>query len=148
MRHGMAGRKMGRTSPHRQATLANMAVSLIVHEQIKTTVSKAKELRPYVDQLITLGKKGGLANRRRALAILQDTTVAQKLFGPLAERYKARAGGYTRVLRAGMRHGDAASLAVIELVDRDPAAKGKADKERVAAERAAAETEEKAGAAA
>jgi large subunit ribosomal protein L17 len=144
----MAGRKMGRTSPHRQATLANMAVSLIVHEQIKTTVSKAKELRPYVDQLITLGKKGGLANRRRALAILQDTTVAQKLFGPLAERYKARAGGYTRVLRAGMRHGDAASLAVIELVDRDPAAKGKADKERVAAERAAAETEEKAGAAA
>jgi large subunit ribosomal protein L17 len=144
----MAGRKMGRTSPHRQATLANMAVSLIVHEQIKTTVSKAKELRPYVDQLITLGKKGGLANRRRALAILQDTTVAQKLFGPLAERYKARAGGYTRVLRAGMRHGDAASRAVIELVDRDPAAKGKADKERVAAERAAAETEEKAGAAA
>ena len=148
MRHGMAGRKMGRTSPHRQATLANMAVSLIVHEQIKTTVSKAKELRPYVDQLITLGKKGGLANRRRALAILQDTTVAQKLFGPLAERYKARAGGYTRVLRAGMRHGDAASLAVIELVDRDPAAKGKADKERVAAERAADETAEKEGAAA
>jgi len=148
MRHGMAGRKMGRTSPHRQATLANMAVSLIVHEQIKTTVSKAKELRPYVDQLITLGKKGGLANRRRALAILQDTIVAQKLFGPLAERYKARAGGYTRVLRAGMRHGDAASLAVIELVDRDPAAKGKADKERVAAERAADETAEKEGAAA
>jgi len=97
---------MGRTSPHRQATLANMAVSLIVHEQIKTTVSKAKELRPYVDQLITLGKKGGLANRRRALSMLQDTIVAQKLFGPLAERYKTRAGGYTRVLRAGMRFRD------------------------------------------
>jgi large subunit ribosomal protein L17 len=133
---------MGRTSPHRQATLANMAVSLIVHEQIKTTVSKAKELRPYVDQLITLGKKGGLANRRRALSILQDTDVAQKLFGALAERYKARTGGYTRVLRAGMRHGDAASLAVIELVDRDPEAKGKADKARVAAEREAAEKAE------
>ncbi len=142
MRHGVAGRKMGRTSPHRQATLANMAVSLIVHEQIKTTVSKAKELRPYVDQLITLGKKGGLANRRRALSILQDTDVAQKLFGALAERYKARTGGYTRVLRAGMRHGDAASLAVIELVDRDPEAKGKADKARVAAEREAAEKAE------
>ncbi len=148
MRHGVAGRKMGRTSPHRQATLANMAVSLIVHEQIKTTVSKAKELRPYVEQLITLGKKGGLANRRRALSMLQDTTVAQKLFGPIAERYKARNGGYTRVLRAGMRHGDAASLAVIELVDRDPAAKGKADKARVAAEREAAEKTEKEGAAA
>ena len=146
MRHGVAGRKMGRTSPHRPATLANMAVSLIVHEQIKTTVSKAKELRPYVDQLITLGKKGGLANRRRALSMLQDTDVAQKLFGPLAERYKTRAGGYTRVLRAGMRHGDAASLAVIELVDRDPEAKGKADKARVAAEREASEKAEAANA--
>ena len=146
MRHGVAGRKMGRTSPHRQATLANMAVSLIVHEQIKTTVSKAKELRPYVDQLITLGKKGGLANRRRALSMLQDMIVAQKLFGPLAERYKARAGGYTRVLRAGIRHGDAASLAVIELVDRDPEAKGKADKARVAAEREANEKAEAANA--
>ncbi len=148
MRHGMAGRKMGRTSQHRQATLANMAVSLIVHEQIKTTVSKAKELRRTVDQLITLGKKGGLANRRRALSIVQDTEVAQKLFGALAERYKARNGGYTRVLRAGVRYGDAASLAVIELVDRDPAAKGKADKARVAAEREAAEKAEKEGAAA
>lgn len=148
MRHGMAGRKMGRTSQHRQATLANMAVSLIVHEQIKTTVSKAKELRRTVDQLITLGKKGGLANRRRALSIVQDTEVAQKLFGALAERYKARNGGYTRVLRAGVRYGDAASLAVIELVDRDPAAKGKADKARIAAEREAAEKAEKEGAAA
>ena len=148
MRHGNAGRKMGRTSTHRQATLANLAASLLVHEQIKTTLPKAKELKPYVEKLITLGKKGGLANRRQAIAVLQDNDVAAKLFGPIAERYKARKGGYTRVLRAGMRHGDAATMAVIELVDRDVAAKGKADKARVAAEREAAEKAEKEGAAA
>jgi large subunit ribosomal protein L17 len=148
MRHGMAGRKMGRTSTHRQATLANMAASLIVHEQIKTTLPKAKELKPYVERLITLGKKGGLANRRQAISVLQDAEVTAKLFGPIAERYKARKGGYTRVLRAGMRHGDAATMAVIELVDRDVAAKGKADKARVVAEREAAEKAEKEGAAA
>lgn len=148
MRHGMAGRKIGRTSTHRQATLANLAVSLIVHEQIKTTLPKAKELKPYVERLITLGKKGGLANRRAAIAVLQDAGVAAKLFGPIAERYKTRKGGYTRVLRAGVRHGDAATMAVIELVDRDVAAKGKADKARVAAEREAAEKAEKEGAAA
>lgn len=148
MRHGMAGRKMGRTSTHRQATLANMAASLIVHEQIKTTLPKAKELKPYVERLITLGKKGGLANRRHAISVLQDTEVTAKLFGPIAERYKARKGGYTRVLRAGVRHGDAATMAVIELVDRDVAAKGKADKARVVAEREAAEKAEKEGAAA
>ena len=148
MRHGNAGRKIGRTSPHRQATLANLAVSLIVHEQIKTTLPKAKELKPYVERLITLGKKGGLANRRRALSVVQDTGVAAKLFGPIAERYKDRKGGYTRVLRAGMRYGDAATMAVIELVDRDVEAKGKGDKARVAAEREAAEKAEKEGAAA
>jgi large subunit ribosomal protein L17 len=148
MRHGNAGRKIGRTSPHRQATLSNLAVSLIVHEQIKTTLPKAKELKPYVEHLITLGKKGGLANRRRALSVLQSTEVAAKLFGPIAERYKARNGGYTRVLRAGMRYGDAATMAVIELVDRDVEAKGKGDKARVAAEREAAEKAEKEGAAA
>jgi large subunit ribosomal protein L17 len=148
MRHGNAGRKLGRTSTHRQATLANLAVSLIVHEQIKTTLPKAKELKPYVEKLITLGKKGGLANRRAAIAVLQDAGVAAKLFGPIAERYKARKGGYTRVLRAGVRHGDAATMAVIELVDRDVAAKGKEDKARVAAEREAAEKAEKEGAAA
>jgi large subunit ribosomal protein L17 len=148
MRHGNAGRKIGRTSPHRQATLANLAVSLIVHEQIKTTLPKAKELKPYVEQLITLGKKGGLANRRRALSVVQNTEVAAKLFGPIAERYKDRKGGYTRVLRAGMRYGDAATMAVIELVDRDVEAKGKGDKARVAAERVAAEKAEKEGAAA
>ncbi|MCM0019674.1 MAG: 50S ribosomal protein L17 [Tagaea sp.] len=148
MRHGNAGRKIGRTSPHRQATLANLAVSLIVHEQIKTTLPKAKELKPYVERLITLGKKGGLANRRRALSVVQDTGVAAKLFGPIAERYKDRKGGYTRVLRAGMRYGDAATMAVIELVDRDVEAKGKSDKARVAAEREAAEKAEKEGAAA
>lgn len=148
MRHGNAGRKIGRTSTHRQATLANLAVSLIVHEQIKTTLPKAKELKPYVEKLITLGKKGGLANRRHAISVLQNNEVAAKLFGPIAERYKARKGGYTRVLRAGVRHGDAATMAVIELVDRDVAAKGKADKARVAAEREAAEKAEKEGAAA
>jgi large subunit ribosomal protein L17 len=148
MRHGMAGRKMGRTSTHRQATLANLAASLLVHEQIKTTLPKAKELKPYVERLITLGKKGGLANRRHAISVLQDIEVTAKLFGPIAERYKARKGGYTRVLRAGVRHGDAATMAVIELVDRDVAAKGKADKARVAAEREAAEKAEKEGAAA
>ena len=138
MRHGVAGRKLGRTSTHRKATFANMAVALITHEQIRTTLPKAKELRPVVEKLITLGKKGDLAARRRALSMLQDTTVAAKLFGPIAERYKERNGGYCRVLRAGIRHGDTATMAVIELVDRDPAAKGAADKARVAAQRAAA----------
>ena len=148
MRHGVSGRKLGRTTTHRKATLANMAAALIRHEQITTTLPKAKELRPVVDKLITLGKRGGLHARRQALSVLRNDELATKLFGPLAERYKARHGGYTRVLRAGVRYGDAADLAVIELVDRDPAAKGKADKARVAAEREAAEATEKEGAAA
>ncbi|MCK6444478.1 50S ribosomal protein L17 [Elstera cyanobacteriorum] len=124
MRHGMSGRKLNRTSSHRKAMFANMAVALIKHEQITTTLPKAKDLRPIVEKLITLGKRGDLHARRQALAVLQDETVTRKLFDTVAERYKARAGGYTRVLKAGFRCGDAAPMAVIELVDRDPAAKG------------------------
>src|SRR5580704_7130431 len=134
MRHAVAGRKLNRTTSHRQAMFSNMAVSLIQNEQIKTTLPKAKELRPVVEQLITLGKKGGLANRRRAFAMLRDNETVQKLFGPLADRYKKRAGGYTRVLKAGFRHGDAASVAFIELVDRDVEARGQKDRERAAAQ--------------
>ncbi len=142
MRHGVSGRKLGRTSSHRKATLANMAVALLRHEQIRTTLPKAKELRPVVEKLITLGKRGGLHARRRALSVLHDNDLATKLFGPLAERYKARKGGYTRVLRAGVRYGDAATMAMIELVDRDPAAKGEGYEARVEAEtKAAAEAE-------
>src|SRR5487761_406686 len=124
MRHGVAGRKLGVTSSHRQAMFRNMAVALIKHEQITTTLPKAKELRPVAERLITLGKRGGLHARRQAYAELRDETIVAKLFGALADRYRTRAGGYTRVLKAGMRHGDAADMAVIELVDRDPAAKG------------------------
>ena len=124
MRHGISGRKLNRTSSHRKAMFANMAHALIKHEQITTTLPKAKELRPFVDKLITLGKRGDLHARRRALAVLRDTTMTGKLFSTLAERYADRNGGYTRVLRAGFRYGDSAPMAVIELVDRDPDAKG------------------------
>ncbi len=124
MRHRLSGRKLNRTSEHRKAMFDNMAAALIKHEQIKTTLPKAKNLRPIVEKLITLGKRGGLHARRQALAALQDTQLAEKLFSTLAARYSKRPGGYTRVLRAGFRYGDAAPLAVIELVDRDPAAKG------------------------
>jgi len=124
MRHGVAGRKLNVTSSHRQAMFRNMAAALIKHEQITTTLPKAKELRPVAEKLITLGKKGGMANRRLAYARLRDDAVVNKLFDTLATRYRGRAGGYTRVLKAGMRYGDAADMAVIELVDRDPAAKG------------------------
>jgi large subunit ribosomal protein L17 len=124
MRHGVAGRKLGVTSSHRQAMFRNMAAALIKHEQITTTLPKAKELRPVAEKLITLGKKGGMANRRLAYARLRDDVVVNKLFDTLASRYRGRAGGYTRVLKAGMRYGDAADMAVIELVDRDLAAKG------------------------
>ena len=145
MRHGVAGRKLGRTTSHRKATFANMAAALIQHEQIRTTLPKAKELRPVVEKLITLGKRGGLHARRQALSVLKDTEITAKLFGALADRYKERKGGYTRVLRAGVRYGDAADMAVIELVDRDVAAKGAGDKARHEAEqkaRAEAETAE------
>jgi large subunit ribosomal protein L17 len=124
MRHGVAGRKLAVTSAHRQAMFRNMAAALIKHEQITTTLPKAKELRPVLEKLITLGKKGGLANRRRAYAQLRDDAMVTKLFGPLTDRYRSRAGGYCRVLKAGVRYGDAADMAVIELVDRDLAAKG------------------------
>jgi large subunit ribosomal protein L17 len=125
MRHKVAGRKLGITTSHRKALFANMAAALIKHEQIRTTLAKAKEIRPITEKLITLGKKGGLANRRRAFAMLRDNEMVAKLFDVLAKRYQKRNGGYTRVLKAGLRYGDAASMAVIELVDRDPAAKGK-----------------------
>jgi large subunit ribosomal protein L17 len=124
MRHGVAGRKLGVTSTHRLAMLRNMATSLLKHEQITTTLPKAKELRPYVERIITLGKRGGLHARRQAYAQIMDQKVVDKLFTTIADRYKARQGGYTRVLKAGMRYGDAADMAVIELVERDVAAKG------------------------
>jgi large subunit ribosomal protein L17 len=124
MRHRMSGRKLGRPTEHRLAMLANMACSLIKHEQITTTLPKAKALRPVVEKLITLGKRGTLHTRRQALAQLPDEAMVQKLFGELAERYADRAGGYSRILKAGFRYGDAAPMAVIELVDRNPDAKG------------------------
>jgi large subunit ribosomal protein L17 len=124
MRHGVAGRKLGVTSTHRIAMLRNMATSLIKHEQITTTLPKAKELRPYVERIISLGKRGDLHARRQAYAQIRDEKVVAKLFTTIAERYKTRTGGYTRVMKAGVRYGDAADMAVIELVERDAAAKG------------------------
>ena len=124
MRHGVSGRKLGVTTSHRHAMFMNMAQALIKHEQITTTLPKAKELRPVVEKLITLGKRGGLHARRQAISQLQDEAIVNKLFSSLAVRYKARAGGYARVLKAGMRYGDMATMAVIELVDRDAGAKG------------------------
>lgn len=124
MRHGVAGRKLGVTASHRQAMFKNMAQALIKHEQITTTLPKAKELRPVAEKLITLGKRGGLHARRQAMSQLQDEVVVAKLFTTLADRYKARQGGYARVLKAGLRYGDMATMAIIELVDRDVAAKG------------------------
>ncbi|MCX7374693.1 MAG: 50S ribosomal protein L17 [Alphaproteobacteria bacterium] len=124
MRHGMANRKLGVTSTHRISMFRNMATSLLKHEQITTTLPKAKELRPYVERIITLGKRGGLHARRQAIAQIRDPKVVDKLFGQIADRYKARSGGYCRVLKAGYRYGDMAPMAVIELVERDPAAKG------------------------
>jgi large subunit ribosomal protein L17 len=124
MRHKIAGRKLNVTSSHRLAMFRNMATSLLMHEQITTTLPKAKELRPYVERIITLGKRGGLHARRQAYAQIMDEKVVDKLFTTIADRYRARPGGYCRVLKAGMRYGDAAPMAVIELVDRDPAAKG------------------------
>jgi large subunit ribosomal protein L17 len=124
MRHRVGGRKLQRTSSHRAALFRNMAAALIKHEQILTTTAKAKELRPYVEKLITLAKKGGLSNRRLAHARLLDDTQLKKLFEVLADRYKDRNGGYTRVIKAGFRASDAAAVAYIELVDRDVSAKG------------------------
>jgi large subunit ribosomal protein L17 len=124
MRHKLGGRKLNRTSAHRKALFRNMAAALIKHEQITTTLPKARELRPYVEKLITLAKRGGLSNRRLAHARLLDDAQLVKLFDVLAARYADRAGGYTRVIKAGIRGSDAAPMAVIELVDRDTSAKG------------------------
>ncbi len=124
MRHAWSGRKLNRTGSHRKAMFANMAVALIKHEQIKTTLPKAKDLRRVVDRLVTLGKRGDLHARRQALSVLRDDAIATKLFENLAARYKDRPGGYTRVIKAGFRYGDMAPMAIIELVDRDTAAKG------------------------
>jgi len=139
MRHQNSGRKLNRTASHRKAMFANMAASLIQHEQIVTTLPKAKEIRPIVEKLVTLGKRGDLHARRQAISQIRDVAVVSKLFDAIATRYANRNGGYLRIMKAGYRHGDNAPLAVIEFVDRDVDAKGAADKARVAAEAAAAE---------
>ena len=125
MRHGFKGRQLNRTSEHRNAMFANLAVALIKHEQIVTTLPKAKDLRPIVEKLVTLGKNGSLHARRQAIAQIKDQVQAKKLFDVLAKRYKDRQGGYIRIMKAGFRHGDNAAVAVIEFVDRDVSAKGK-----------------------
>lgn len=134
MRHRKTGRRFNRPVNQRRALLSNLAVALLTHEQITTTLPKAKDLRPITEKMITLGKKGGLHARRQAIAYLRDLDAVAKLFDTLAPRYKDRKGGYTRVLKAGFRHGDCAPMAVIELVERDTEAKGAADKARLAAE--------------
>ena len=125
MRHRVGGRKLGRTSSHRTAMFRNMAAALIKHEQITTTLPKAKDLRPVVEKLVSLAKKGGLAARRQAIAEMRDVAQVKKLFEVLGPRYKDRNGGYTRIMKAGFRYGDSAAMAVIEFVDRDEEAKGK-----------------------
>lgn len=137
MRHGKSGRKLNRTASHRKAMFANMAASLIKHEQIVTTLPKAKEMKPIIDKLITLGKRGDLHARRQAISQIRDVAMVKKLFDTLGDRYKDRDGGYSRVLKAGFRYGDNAPMAVIELVDRDPEARGADDRARVEAEEAA-----------
>lgn len=139
MRHAKAGRKLNRTQSHRKSMLGNLAVALIKHEQIVTTLPKAKELRPYVEKLITLGKRGDLHARRQARAQLKEDQYVAKLFDILGPRYAERQGGYVRIMKAGFRYGDMAPMAIIEFVDRDTAAKGAADKARVAEEAAADE---------
>jgi large subunit ribosomal protein L17 len=138
MRHGMVGRKLNRTASHRKAMFANMAASLILHEQIVTTLPKAKEIRPIVEKLVTLGKRGDLHARRQAISQIRDVVVVAKLFDAIATRYATRNGGYLRIMKAGFRQGDNAAMAVIEFVERDTFAKGAADKARVAAEEQAA----------
>jgi large subunit ribosomal protein L17 len=142
MRHGRAHRKLNRTAEHRKAMFANMAVALIVHEQIETTLPKAKELRPVVEKLITVAKKGSLHARRQAVASIKDREAVKKLFDVIGPRYKARNGGYTRIIKAGFRFGDSAPAAIIELVDRDVEAKGKEDRARHAATKSTSESAE------
>ena len=134
MRHRKSGRKLNRTASHRKAMFANMAAALINHEQITTTLAKAKELRPFVDKLVTLAKRGDLHARRIAISRVRDEAMVKKLFEAIGPRYEDRHGGYTRVLRAGFRYGDNAPVAVIEFVDRDESAKGAEDRERRDAE--------------
>ena len=134
MRHQKAGRKLNRTASHRKAMFANMAASLITHEQIVTTLPKAKDLRPIVEKLVTLGKRGDLHARRQAISQIRDLDAVKKLFDAIASRYATRNGGYLRIMKAGFRQGDNAAMAVIEFVERDVDAKGAADKARVAAE--------------
>ena len=142
MRHAKGYRKLNRTHEHRKAMFANMASSLIEHEQIKTTLPKAKELRRIIDKLITLGKRGDLHARRQAIASIKQEPAVKKLFDTLGPRYAERAGGYSRVMKAGFRYGDMAPMAIIELVDRDLSAKGAGDKARVEAEEAAMDAED------
>ena len=144
MRHGFKLRKLNRTASHRKAMFANMSVALIKHEQIVTTLPKAKELRPIVEKLVTLGKRGTLHARRQAISQIQDKDQVSKLFDTLAKRYAERNGGYIRIMKAGFRYGDNAPMAVIEFVDRDPDAKGQdsGPTQEAAAERAAAEETE------
>ncbi len=146
MRHGDAHKKFSMPKSQRRALFSNLTNALLTHEQITITLTRAKELRTFADNMISYAKKGDLNSRRLALAFLRDKEVVSKLFSTLAERYKERQGGYTRVLKAGFRYGDCAPMAVIELVDRDVAAKGAKDLARVAAERAAAEAENAANA--
>ncbi|MGN6551581.1 MAG: 50S ribosomal protein L17 [Pararhizobium sp.] len=134
MRHGKSGRKLNRTASHRKAMFANMAASLIEHEQIMTTLPKAKEIRPIVEKLVTLGKRGDLHARRQAISQVRDSSVVSKLFDTLATRYADRHGGYIRIMKAGFRQGDNAPMAVVEFVDRDVDAKGAADRARLEAE--------------
>ncbi len=134
MRHKISGRKLGRTTSERKALFKNMANSLITHEQIVSTLPKAKELRSYADKLITLAKKGTLSHRRQAFSLLRDETTVAKLFSTLGQRYKERDGGYTRVLKYGFRNGDNAPMAIIELVERDVSAKGALDRVRMVQE--------------
>ncbi len=134
MRHGFAGRRFARSASHRKAMFANLAVSLIEHEQIVTTLPKAKDLRPIVEKLVTLGKRGDLHARRQVIAQIGNENVVKRLFETIAPRYASRNGGYLRIMKAGFRHGDNAPMAVIEFVDRDTSAKGAADRARVEAE--------------
>ena len=134
MRHGNAHRKLNRTAEHRRAMFANMAAALIKHEQIVTTLPKAKDLRPIVEKLVTLGKRGDLHARRQAIAQIRDVDMVKKLFAVIGPRYKERNGGYLRIMKAGFRHGDNAAMAVIEFVDRDTSAKGAGDRARIEAE--------------
>ncbi|WP_420391999.1 50S ribosomal protein L17 [Acuticoccus sp.] len=134
MRHKKSGRKLNRTSSHRMAMIANLSASLVRHEQIVTTLPKAKELRPFVERLVTLAKRGDLHARRQAISKMRDKEMVAKLFDTLAPRYVGRPGGYTRIMRAGFRYGDNAPIAVIEFVDRDEDAKGADDRARLEAE--------------